>query len=89
MNEAEVRVLYEQYFYYIVAAGIVIGFILGLIPLIIGIRRGKRAFGMIGLVVSTVIGAFSPLLAVVAAVIFTFLVTRGNKAVQAENDPEN
>lgn len=92
MSETDVRVFYEQYFYYILAAGIVIGFIFGLIPLLIGRRRGKKALGLTGLVTATVLGAFSPLLAIIVALVFAFLVARGSKppqAVQAEDHTEN
>jgi len=92
MNEADIRNFYEQYFFYILAAQILIGFVFGLIPFIIGRRRGKMTLGLTGLIASTVLGAFSPLLAVLVALVFTFLVTRGSKpsqAVQAEDRTEN
>lgn len=92
MNEADIRNFYEQYFFYILAAQILIGFIFGLIPFVIGRRRSKMALGMIGLVAATVLGAFSPLLAILVALVFTFLVTRGSKlppAPQAEDQINN
>jgi len=92
MNEADIRNFYEQYFFYILGAQLLIGFIFGLVPLIIGRRRGKMALGLIGLVAATVLGAFSPLLAILVALVFTFLVSRGSKtpqALQAEDRTEN
>ena len=69
MDQVQMQQLYQQYFYYILAAGIVIGLIFGAIPLIFGIKRGKRNLGLIGFILSGVAGAFSPLIAIILAVV--------------------
>lgn len=76
MDQAQMQELYRQYFYYILAAGIGIGLIFGMIPLILGIKRGKRNMGLVGFIVAGVAGAFSPLIAIIVAIVFTVLILR-------------
>lgn len=57
-----------------------VGFVLGLIPLIFGIRRGKRNLGIIGLLVTTIVSIPSYLLGLISAVIFTIIVFRKGPA---------
>lgn len=76
MDQAQMQELYQQYFYYILAAGIGIGLIFGTIPLILGIKRKKRNMGLVGFILSGVAGAFSPLIAVVITIVFTVLILR-------------
>ncbi|HQZ95497.1 MAG TPA: hypothetical protein PLP21_04220 [Pyrinomonadaceae bacterium] len=76
MDQAQMQELYQQYFYYILAAGIVIGLIFGTIPLILGIKRKKRNMGLVGFILAGVAGAFSPLIAVVLTIVFTVLILR-------------
>ncbi len=66
----------NENFYYIVLAGVGIGLVLGLAPLLLGLRRNKRNLGIAGFLLSGIVGGFSPLLSIVAAAIFTFLVLR-------------
>ena len=67
---------YDAYFYYIIAADILIGLLFGLIPLIFGIKRGKRNFGLLGFILAGGVSVLSPLLSILIAGIFTFLVLR-------------
>ena len=76
MNPEQFREAYEQYFYYILAAGIFVGLLLGAIPLILGIRRKNRNLGLIGFISAGVAGAFSPILSFLVATVFTILVVR-------------
>ncbi len=76
MNFEEVRQIYEQYFYYILAAQIGIGLLFGSIPLILGIRRNRRSLGIIGFISAGVVGAISPILSLIDAVVFILLVLR-------------
>ena len=76
MDQAQMQELYRQYFYYIIAAGVIIGLIFGAIPLILGIKRGKRNLGLVGFILAGLAGAFSPLVAVIIAVVFIVLVIR-------------
>jgi Na+/serine symporter len=84
-----IRRAYEQYFYYILAAGVVIGFILGLIPLYLGVKRGRKGFGIAALIVSTAAGAVSPILVVLLVAVFSFLITRGTPDAETDADSES
>ncbi len=80
MDQAQMQQMYQQYFYYLLAAGVIIGLILGAIPLIFAIRRGKKRLGWIAFLVCGIVGAFSPIGSLVAAVVFLVFVFRGPKA---------
>lgn len=71
-----IRVSYNELLVYIVLAGIVIGVLLGLIPLILGIKRKKRNYGAYGFVAAVLGGAISPLVSIIAVSIFTWLIIR-------------
>lgn len=86
MDQVQMQQLYQQYFYYILAAGIVIGLIFGAIPLIFGIKRGKRNLGLIGFILSGVAGAFSPLIAIILAVVFTVIILRKSGSEPKDDD---
>lgn len=86
MDQAQMQQLYQQYFYYILAAGIVIGLIFGAIPLIFGIKRGKRNLGLIGFILSGLAGAFSPLIAIILAVVFTVIILRKSGSEPKDDD---
>lgn len=87
MDPDQMREFYQQNFYFIVAAGVAIGLLLGAIPLALSIRRKKTRIGFLGLVLSAVAGGFSPLLALVVAAVFTFLVLRGSKETVDDSSP--
>ena len=64
-----------------------IGFVLGLVPLIVGFMKRKRKLGFFGFVGSILGGAIlGLLLAVPVAAIFTWLIVRPAKPVAASND---
>ncbi len=86
MDQAQMQQLYQQYFYYILAAGIVIGLIFGAIPLIFGLKRGKRNLGLIGFILSGLAGAFSPLIAIILAVVFTVIILRKSGSEPKDDD---
>ncbi|MEQ1603974.1 MAG: hypothetical protein ABL999_03825 [Pyrinomonadaceae bacterium] len=87
MDQVQMQELYQQYFYYILAAGIAIGLIFGTIPLFLGIKRKKRNMGLVGFILAGVAGAFSPLIAVVIAVVFTVLILR-TKGTDPKSDDD-
>jgi hypothetical protein len=61
-----------------------VGFVLGLIPLICGIIKGKARNGILGLVCSTIGGAILGIvLAIPAAAISTWLILRDPKVADA------
>ncbi len=88
MDQAQMQVLYEQYFYYILAAGVLIGLFFGLLPLIFGIKRKKKNLGLLGFILSGLAGAVSPLVAIVVAVLFLVIVLRSKPAIESEDSSE-
>lgn len=67
----------QDLIFYAVLLNTAIGFILGLFPLVFGIKRGRARFGALGMVASVVGGAIlGVILSVPVALIFTWLVTR-------------
>ena len=87
MDMEQFRQFYQQNFYYIIAGQIVIGILLGSIPLIRGIRNDRRNLGLIGFFVTVVLVTVSPILAIIVAVVFTFLVRRRDPAAEPAKDP--
>lgn len=83
MNTEQMREFFRQNFYYIIAAGVGIGLLFGTLPLILGIRRGKRNLGLLALIVCGASGGASPILALIVAGIFTWLVLRGPRTTAA------
>ncbi|MCA1625065.1 MAG: hypothetical protein LC768_13515 [Acidobacteria bacterium] len=72
----QITLTYTEAIMYLALIGIVIGILLGLIPLILGIRKKKRQYGIYGFIASIVGGAISPILAVIVVAIFTWLILR-------------
>jgi MFS family permease len=75
-----IHVTYNELLVYIVLVGAVIGVLLGLIPLILGIKRKKRNYGAYGFVASVFGGAISPLVSIIVVSIFTWLIVRKSAA---------
>jgi hypothetical protein len=84
MDPDQMREFYQQNFYFIVAAGVAIGLLLGAIPLAFSIKRKKTRLGFLGLILSTIAGGFSPILALLVAIVFTVLVFIGSKTNGAD-----
>jgi len=74
--------------------GAAIGFLLGLIPLIVGIVKKKAKIGVIGLLVATVGGALAGVfISIPAMAIFTWLILReqhvaADPTAESELDPQ-
>ena len=67
-----------------------IGFVLGLIPLLLGYFYKQFKTGLLGIVVATLGGSIVGIFASVpAAIIFTWLVVRRSKAPIVEKAPED
>ncbi len=71
-------------YYDLIIAGVVIGILLGLIPLILGIKKKNRKYGMYGFVGSVIGGAITPIISIVVVSVFTWLILRKPK-----NKPKN
>lgn len=74
MDPDKISQLLQENPYYLIIGGTIFGLVLGLIPLIVAIKRGMRGLGLIALVVCGVCGAFMPLLAIIDAIVFTLLI---------------
>lgn len=90
----EVRMTMSEAFLYVAIRMAIIGFLLGLIPLITGIIKKKVKMGVIGLLVSTLGGAIAGILiSIPAMAIFTWLILRDQVVTtndvnkQSEPDP--
>ena len=66
----------------LIAAGI--GLLLGLIPLVVALRKGRTRLGLLANLVRTVVGAVNPVLALIAAAIFTWVVMRKSPAATTD-----
>jgi uncharacterized transporter YbjL len=86
MNQAEIREFLQANMFYILAAYLVIGVLLGLIPFFVARRRGKARLGLIALLVTVIVGLVSPLLAVVSVLIFTFVAARKSQTADASTE---
>lgn len=82
MDPQQARDLFDNYFYYIIAGSVIFGALIGLVPLLIGIRRGRRNLGILGFVVTVIDSGVSPILGVITAIVFTLVLVFGsNKKV--------
>jgi hypothetical protein len=73
----EVRLTMSEALLYFALGGAVVGFLLGLVPLIVGIIKKKVKTGVIGLIVSTLGGALlGVFISIPAMAIFTWLILR-------------
>ncbi|MEZ5429140.1 MAG: hypothetical protein R2747_23035 [Pyrinomonadaceae bacterium] len=67
-----------------------IGFVLGLIPLILGLVKKKASYGILGLVCSTVGGAILGIFLIVPVlIVFLFLILRKDPAEKLPETSEN
>ena len=69
--------------------GIAVGAILGLIPLALGIIKGKKILAFLGFIISAGAGAIWSLLALVPVIVFTILILMKPKPIEAEAANEN
>jgi uncharacterized transporter YbjL len=54
----QIELTQSEFIQYALLAGIILGVLLGLIPLILGIKRNKRKLGVIGFISSILIAPF-------------------------------
>ena len=79
----------REFFIYAIIAQVIIGALLGLIPLIFSRRRNQRRLGNYGFLASIVAGAISPLAALITALVFVWLIVRKKETVAADDPPVN
>jgi hypothetical protein len=80
MNDIEMT--YSQFYIYVIIGGAILGALFGLIPLILGRRKNKARLGLYGFLASIISGALAPLLAILVAAIFSWVIAKG-KPMQA------
>jgi uncharacterized membrane protein YbhN (UPF0104 family) len=66
----------QQHFYTIIAVQVVLGLVLGLIPLLLAIRKKRKSLGYVAMGTSLVLSLLSPILSLIAIVIFIILIVR-------------
>jgi len=72
----QIDLTYSQAILYLAMIGIFVGALLGLIPLILGIKRKKRQYGIFGFLSSIVLGLVSPILSIIVVAVFTWLILK-------------
>ena len=70
------QLTYTQFYLYVFLIQLVVGIVLGLIPFFLGRKRGKPGLGNWGLLVTIIAGAVSPLGAIIALVVFIWLILK-------------
>ncbi len=78
MNDIELT--YREFYLYVIIGGAILGALFGLIPLILGRRRNKARLGMYGFLASIVSGGIAPLLGIIVAAIFLWLIVKDKSA---------
>jgi len=74
-------------YYALIFAGV--GLILGLVPLIIAIRRGKLRLGLLAVIFSTIAGAIAPILSLIVIAIFLWLILRKDPKAAPDTTSDN
>ena len=72
----EIQLSVRQFYILALIIGAVLGALFGLFPLILGRKRNKGRLGLYGFVVSTVLGAATPILSIIAVAIFVWLIVK-------------
>lgn len=81
MNDIELT--YREFYVYVIIAGAILGALFGLVPLVLGRKRNKGRLGIYGFLASIVAGALAPLLGLVVAAIFAWVIAK-NKSVRTD-----
>ncbi|MEQ1923692.1 MAG: hypothetical protein ABL952_14390 [Pyrinomonadaceae bacterium] len=84
MDNQQIAEYFKENWLLILSLNLVLGLILGAIPLFFGIRRGKRTLGFVALIVTAIVSIPSFLLGILSSAIFTVIVLMGSK-VNSEN----
>ena len=75
-----IKITYDELSAYLIAGSVIIGVLLGLIPLILGIKKKNRKYGMYGFVGSVIGGAITYIISIIVVLIFSWLILRKSKA---------
>lgn len=85
---SDIQMTFREFYLYIIIGGAILGALLGLLPLLLGRRRGRAKLGLYGFIASIVAGALAPLLALIVAGIFSWLVVREKPAAGDASPPD-
>lgn len=73
---SDIRLTFGEFYIYVMIAGAILGALFGLVPLILGRRKNRTRLGVYGFIASIIGGAVAPLLGIIVAGIFFWLVIR-------------
>ncbi len=73
MNQ-ELLQYFRENIYTIILLQVILSLVFGLVVLFVGARRGKRNLGVIGLIVSFLVGVLSPVLGLISAAVFITII---------------
>jgi len=76
---------YLQYYYQILIGCLIVGAILGSVPLLIGLRRSKRNLGIIAFVVTIIDSVIWLPLGIITAIVFTVIILVQKPAAKESN----
>ena len=78
-----IRLDFREYLIYILIFGFILGALLGLIPFLLGRRRGQARFGFYSLLASALVGTAAPVLSIVLVGITSWVIIQRGKAKPA------
>ena len=76
----DIVLTYRELYLYVIIGGAIVGALLGLVPLMLARKRNKGRLGLYAFLASIVAGAIAPLLAIIVAAIFSWLIVREKPA---------
>ena len=85
----QIRLTQTEFIIYGILIGVVLGFLLGLIPLFLGIKKNNRKYGIWGLVISTFTGAITVIISFVVVGIFSWLILKNAKQASSVESVES
>jgi len=85
---SELSQYFRENFYTIVLIWIVLSLIFSAAVLFVGIKRGKRNLGVIGAIVSLIVGILSPFLGLISAAVFVTIILIKTSKDRQENLPD-
>ena len=85
---SDIQLTFQQFYLYVILGGALLGALFGLVPLLMGRRRNKARLGLYGFIASIVGGALAPLLGLIVAGVFAWLVVREKPAAESASPPD-
>jgi MFS family permease len=85
----DILLSYRELYIYVMIAGAILGALFGLVPLIIGRRKNRKRLGVYGFIASIVGGAIAPLLGLLVAGLFFWLVIREKPSTDDSHPDKN